>query len=180
MTDPDGGYFAPPLPVQPAQGYGPPPPVVPTPARPAGLPPLVVASATSLALAGIAALWLGLTMLIAGGTFGDYESGHLGARGALLLVNGLANGALVTLLLRGLEPARWAATAICACWVVYWLYQDTRATHAFAQIGFGAEGVPGLHGLTFMATLGLLLLAGWAAATAAMLWTPAAARHFQL
>lgn len=177
-TPPDGGFFATPIPAQ--QSYGPVnggPPTLPL-VEAEGVPPLVAGAVTSLALAGIAALWLGLTMLIAGSGVGDYGSGHAGPRGSLLLLNGIANGALVVLVLRGLEPARWAATAICACWVVYWLYQLTRATHAFGSLGFGTLAGSGFGGLTFMMMLGLLLLAAWPAATAAALWTPRSARHF--
>jgi hypothetical protein len=188
----DGGFFAAPIPPQAGQpqdpfaqqpSYGPPGRFVPPP-PPAlsqhtadGPPPFVISAITSLVIAGVAAIWLGMSMLTLVSTFGSDGGSGITSRGTFLLLNGLANLGLVYVLLRGSEPARWAATAICGFWVLYWLYQVTRATKAFSDIGLVPAGF-GFGRLTFMATVGLLLLAVWPAVTAALLWLSASTRHF--
>ena len=148
-----------------------------------GPPPFVVGAVTSLIISGLMAGWLGLSMLTVISSFGElagggvgYDNG-LGSRGGFLVVNAIVNLALVYPLLRGTDPARWVASAVCGFWVLYWLYQVTRATQAFSDIGLVPAGF-GFGRLSFMAALGLLLLASWPAVTAALLWMSSASRHF--
>lgn len=191
-TGADGGFFAGPPPQQPTPpGYGVPgqfvaaPPSRQAQTAPAGPAPFVVGSITSLVIAGVAATWVGLSMLTVVSSFGGFGvtggfgvGGGFGGRGAFLLLNGLLDLGLAYPLLRGVEPARWAATAVCGFWTLYWLYEVTRAAQAFSDIGLAPAGF-GFGRLTFMATLGLLLLAVWAAATGALLWLSSATRHFR-
>jgi hypothetical protein len=175
-TAPDGGFFAAPIPTQ--VGYGPPPtPTAPSPSLPESTPALVIAAVTSLGMAAIAATWLGLSMLSIVSTVGTGNAPGLAGRGAFLVINGLVDVWLSYLLLRGVDAARWGVSFVCAWWLAYWLYQDTRATHALSQVGLALDGTS-FGGLAVMATLGLLLLAGWAGATAGVLWTSPSSRHF--
>jgi hypothetical protein len=146
--------------------------------EPSGPPALVVSAVTSLVIAGVAALWLGMAMLTLSSAFGAGFGNGFSGRGVFLLVNGGVNLALVPVLLRGVEWAQWAATAVTAWWVLYWAYQLTRATQAFHDLGVASVGF-GLERITMMTSLGLLLLIGWAAATAALLWLPDGKRHFR-
>ncbi|MCW2543673.1 MAG: hypothetical protein JWM40_1225 [Frankiales bacterium] len=187
----DGGFFASPIPSQqqpfqpeqpsygPPARFGSPPPATTLPSQTttAGPPPFVVGAVTSLVIAGVAAAWVGLSMLTLVSSFGGVGGGGLGSRGVFLLVNGVLDLGLGYVLLRGLDQARWAATAVCGFWLLYWLYQVTRATQAFSDIGLAPAGF-GFGRLTFMATLGLLLLAAWPAATATLLWFSASTKHF--
>jgi hypothetical protein len=202
-SSPDGGFFASTAAAQtvlPGEGYGTPP------ARPAGwappagptnlasggggvpapsaatgtgeAPAWVVAAATVLALTGLAAGWVGLTIIVALQAVGVAMDGEgVLIRALLLLANGVANGVLAYQLLRGSAVARWAVAGICGWWLLYWLYRTSQmgeltgsvaASPFFSQIGQ----------IGTMATLGLLLLSGLAAATAGVLWTATANRHF--
>lgn len=190
----DGGYFATATPstfAAPhvgAPGYGPTPgvpggsdprPPLPVPGGPTSLPTPVVISAAFLLLAGVGALWSGLTVLVslnslpfAASPVGD----SLNLRGWLLLLNGAGNLYLAFQLLRGWNPARVLTTVVCGWWLLYWLYQTSQASRAFGELMGSPFG--NLGGLGFMITLGLLLLAGWAAATAGLLWLPGVSPHF--
>jgi hypothetical protein len=193
----DGGYFAAPIPqAAPVYGYGPLTgsggPAADSPGRSAtdGVPPLVVAAVAALVMAAVAALWLGLTMIVTvhaaesvardvtGGAARSLGGSGFTTRGLLLILNGVANCWLGVQLVRGWSPARVIVTGLCGWWVCYWLYQAARATHAFGQLAGSPFGSFGFGQLAFMATVGILLLAGWAAATAALLWTTGSSRHF--
>jgi hypothetical protein len=160
------------------------------------VPPLVAVAAAYLVLAGVAALWLSLSAAVV------TSSVHLPLRGAvettLLLTNGVGNLVLASLLVRGWALSRPLATGVCAWWVLYWLHVASQVHGAFRVLSrpfpassgldpsvfgpnaFGATGFtpPGFGAIATMLTLGVVLLALWAALTAAVLWTPSAARHF--
>ncbi len=194
-SPPDGGYFAAPLPATPAwsgEGYGTPlaaggaVPVGPTSAAagPAGVPPFVAAAVAFLLLAAVAAVYTGLSGLVlvqathtsvGGGAPGD----GVVARSLLLLVNGAANLYVAWLLVQGQHLGRILASLVCGGWVCYWLYETSRVSSAFGKVSHSAFGdLVGLGQIGTVATLGLLLLAGWAAVTALLLWMSSASRHF--
>jgi hypothetical protein len=186
----DGGYFAAPRPAAPAfppaQSYGPPPVQaggsgVGVGAAASGtlddVPAWIVVVATVLALTGLAAGWVGLTMVVTLNAVGATMDGEgILLRALLLLGNAGLNAWLGYQLLRGWEPARVVVSAVCAWWVVYWLYKSsqmgdlTGAASASAFLG-------GIGQIGTMITLGLLLLSALAAGTAGLLWTPSAGRH---
>jgi hypothetical protein len=150
-----------------------------TPAAIAGAPPLVVAAASSLVIAAVAALWLGLTMLVALNAFGGGAgSGRLGFDGVFLVANGLADLYLAYQLIRGSDAARWVVSGMCGCWVIYWLYEVSRTNHAFRQLSATPFGSTGFRDIALMATFGVLLLAGWAGTTVGLLWMTSTVRHF--
>ena len=186
----DGGYFAGPVVTQPAYppaGYGPPPAQTGgwggTPAQPPAAtsdqPPIwVVAAATVLVLTGAAAAWVGVTVVVAVNGLGagmDAEGALV--RALLLLVNAALNVALAYQLLRGAAAARLVVAGVCGWWVLYWLYQTSKASEATGSLATAALPVS-LGGIGTMVVLGLLGLASLAAATAGVLWTSSAGRHF--
>lgn len=165
------GYFASPLSTTA-------PPAPPVPMVEPNLPPYVVAAVTSLALTSVAATWVALTGLVALHAFGGTYDGPSLAKALLLLLNVAANGVLGARLLRGWAPARPLLSVICGGWTLYWLVQAGKAHHVLAQLMDSPFGGGGLGQVAAMATLGVLLLAGWAAATAALLWAPGNSRYF--
>jgi hypothetical protein len=125
----------------------------------------------------VAAIWLGLSLLTLVSAFGgDDGTTEATFDGWFLLLNGVVDIPLAYYLLRRVQAARWLITAICAFWLVYWLYQLTRISGASSVLRDLVGNRFG--GLTLMADLGLLLLAGWAAVTGALLWLSGSSRHF--
>ena len=177
----DGGFFSTyqPAPTAPWQPETPPPAATAARLAVAGPPPLVVAACAFLVLAGIAALWLGLTIFVVlhgvQGTSGP-EGSAMAVRGAVLLVNGAGDLALPYLLLRGSQSARLGTATMCGAWVLYWLVQTSHVSKAVGSLS--SSPFQSLGGLGTMTTLGLLLLAGWATVTALLLWAPGADDHF--
>lgn len=162
------GYFAAPLSTA----------TLPVPAPQLGPPPYVVAAVTSLALASVAAAWVALTGLVALNAFGGTSDGPSLLKALFLLANAAGNGVLGVWLLQGVAPARALSSLLCGGWTLYWLAQAGKARHALGLVTDSPFGGSGVGQLATMATLGVLLLAGWAAATAALLWAPGNSRHF--
>lgn len=199
-TGADGGFFAPPRPADPARGqggygYGPTPPGLsggPSSGGPGGghavtggVPAFVAAAAAFLVLAGVAALWLGLAgMVVVNAAHVPVGAGtpvdSFVLRGLFLLGNGAADFYLAYQLVRGQQLARILASVVCGWWVLYWIYQASKASSAFGKASAAARewGLPGMGQVGTVATLGLLLLAAWAGVTAWLVWSPSASKHF--
>lgn len=188
MSSPDGGFFAAPLPTASVGSYVPPAaqptgwgggPAVPAAPPAAGAVPIwVAAAATVLVLTGAAAGWLGLTLVVTVDAVGVGVDGEgVLVRALLLLLNAAANVVLAHQLLRGSEAARWLVSALCAWWALYWLWKTSQLSDLTGQLG-ATPFMGGLGQVGTMLTLGLLLLVSLAGATAGLLWTSAAGRHF--
>jgi hypothetical protein len=185
----DGGYFAAARPsTAPQEQYGYGQPVSSSgvgPRRsvpPAGglgdVPALVTVASAFLVIAGVAALWLGLTLVVSVSSlpFAASPAAHgVSVRGWLLLLNGAADLYLPYQLVRGWGPARIMVSVACGWWLLYWLYETSRASRALGAL---SGDLGNLGGLGFMATLGLLLLAAWAGITGGLLWTQGSSAHF--
>jgi hypothetical protein len=199
-TGADGGFFAPPRPAEPAWGqggigYGPTPPGSfggPSSGGPVGgravtggVPAFVAAAAAFFVLAGVAALWLGLAgMVVVNAAHVPVGAGtevdSFVLRGLFLLGNGAVDFYLAYQLVRGQQLAKILASVVCGWWVLYWIYQASQASSAFGKASSAARewGLHGLGQVGTVATLGLLLLAAWAGATAWLVWSPSASKHF--
>lgn len=177
------GYFAPavaaaPVFSAPQQGGWSAPPEVLRRSLSAEPPMWVVAAATVLVLTGVAAGWLGLTMLVMVDAVGiGLREEGVTARALLLLVNAAVNAGLAHQLLRGQEAARWAASGVCGWWLLYWLWKCSQLSDLSGALS--ASALPsGVGNVGAVLTLGVLLLGALAAGTGGLLWTSGASDHF--